>query len=140
MSWKEIYLAYQNRVKALESENNKLRNQTNMIIKQALKTNSCETCGPLKNEFESFHETLIKFTKGKDNLNMILSNQRASYNKTDLGYQPNKIFISIFHSKKKTNHYFYKCNYYHKFGHLEPFFLLLKIHDLRWFKRDISND
>lgn len=122
MSWKEIYLAYQNRVKVLESENNRLRNQTNMIIKQALKTNSCEMCGPLRNEIESFHETLIKFTKGKDNLNMILSNQRASYNKTDLGYQPNKIFISIFHAKKKTNHYFYKCNYYHKFGHLEFFF------------------
>lgn len=33
------------------------------------------------------HRTLDKFTKGEDNWNLILVNQRASYNKVGLGYE-----------------------------------------------------
>lgn len=39
-----------------------------------------------------------------DNTDMILSNKKVSYNKVDLGYQPNnnaKSFISICHVCKK---------------------------------------
>lgn len=69
-----------------------------------------------------FEKWIGKFTKGKDNLNLILSNQRGSY-KNGLSYQPNKSFISIFHAKKNINQFVYKCNDYHKIGHLEYFLL-----------------
>lgn len=52
-----------------------------------------ETFYSLKTKIEYLHETLSKFTKEKDNLDMILSNQRALYNKEDLRYQA--IMLSI---------------------------------------------
>lgn len=55
----------------------------------------------VKNESDNLYETLSKFTIGKNNLNMILSNQRVSYNKTILNG----------HAKKKVNHHIYKCNF-----------------------------
>lgn len=39
----------------------------------------------------------------KENIDLILSNQMASYNKSELGYQHNKLFISIFHTKKNQS-------------------------------------
>lgn len=44
----------------------------------------------LRIKVTSSHETQEKFTKGKDKLDFILSNQRAQYNKNGLGYQPNR--------------------------------------------------
>lgn len=56
-----------------------------------------------------------------------------SYNKTGLGYQPNKSFISISHDRNKSNHYVLKCKYYNKIGHLETF-CYSKLNGLRWSK------
>lgn len=42
-----------------------------------LKLNKCETRSSLRNEIESLHETLSKFTKGNVNLHKILSNQKS---------------------------------------------------------------
>lgn len=42
--------------------------------------------------------TLDKFTKGTDNLNLVWGNQMASYNNVGLGYEPknyNKSFRNI---------------------------------------------
>lgn len=63
-----------------------------------MKHNKHETYNSLRNEIEDLHEILNNFTKGKDNLNMILYNQRTLHNKADLGYQPinnTKSFMSI---------------------------------------------
>lgn len=60
-------------------------------------------CDQLGNEIESLQEILSNFTKGKENFDMMLLNQRASYNKVGIGHQTNnnpKYFISICHAKK----------------------------------------
>lgn len=67
-------LAFQNHIKALESENDKISDEMNTLRIQALKINKCETCDSLRNEIENSYETLSKFTQGKQNLDMILSN------------------------------------------------------------------
>lgn len=51
-----------------------------------MKSNKRETCDSLRNKIEDLHEILTKFTMGKDYLDVILSNQRASYNKVGLCY------------------------------------------------------
>lgn len=71
-----------------------------------------------------------------------LSNQIASYNKVDIGYQPNnnaKSLISICHAKKKINPLVYKRNYCDKDGHLE-YCCSGKLYDLIWSKLYISKD
>lgn len=35
-------------------------------------TNSCETCVLMKKEMKGLHETLITFTKGRENIDLIL--------------------------------------------------------------------
>lgn len=61
-----------------------------MIRRRTLLSNSYETCDPFRNKIESLHVTLSKFTKGRENTDMILSNPKALYKKVVLGYQPNK--------------------------------------------------
>lgn len=80
---------------------------------------------------EYLHEILSKFTKGIYNLYMILYNQRASYNKTGIGYQPDcnsKSFMSIFIAKGKNNLTINKCNYCHNLFSLDE--RLINIDDL----------
>lgn len=51
------------------------------------------------------------FTKGRDNLDMILSNQRDTYNKSSQGYQLDINVMSLQNiclAKKKTNHTIFK--------------------------------
>lgn len=47
-------------------------------------TSKCETCVLVKKETEDLHENLNKFTKGKENIDLILSNERPSLNNTGL--------------------------------------------------------
>lgn len=42
---------------------------------------------------DDLHKTLGKFTKGKGKLDLILSNQRASYNKNNLGHKTNRSLV-----------------------------------------------
>lgn len=62
----------------LKISNKVLGNEIDEIRRQLVK---CETCISLKNYLDNLHETLGKFVKGKKNLDLILSNQRASYDK-----------------------------------------------------------
>lgn len=101
-------LASKNHVNHLESDNNRLSNELDEFRRQSLKSSKFETCDSLRNEIEILHETLSKFAKGKENLGLTLSNQRASHNKTRICYRPNKSFISICHAKHKTKHSIYK--------------------------------
>ena len=48
----------------------------------------CDNCDILKNKISDLKKILDKFTKGKNNLNILLSNQKVSYNKDGLGYEP----------------------------------------------------
>lgn len=42
-----------------------------------------------KNKIDHFHNTLDKFSKGRDNLDLLLG--RTSYNNVGLGYEPKKL-------------------------------------------------
>lgn len=55
----------------------------------------CDQCDILKNKFDYLQNTLDKFTKVRDNLNILLGNQRVSYNKVDLGYKPKNTIKSF---------------------------------------------
>lgn len=39
------------------------------------------------NKIDDLHNTLDKFIKGMENFNLIIGNQRATYNKVGLGYE-----------------------------------------------------
>lgn len=58
-------LAFQNYVKVIECDNNRLNDEINAIRKLFLKSNSSETCNLLRNEIGSFYETFNIFTKEK---------------------------------------------------------------------------
>lgn len=62
-------------------QNSSLRSPSQEIM---VETTKCEQCSTLKTKIDSFHNTFDKFTIGRDNLNLLLDNQRASYNKVDL--------------------------------------------------------
>lgn len=63
---------------------------------------------------------------GNDNLYLILSNQRVSYNKNELVYK----FSNICHVRKKSNRPTFKYNICNNLSHLEPY-LYEKLNDLR---------
>lgn len=63
---------------------------------------------------KDLQNTFERFTKGGDNLNILLGNQRTSYNKTDLGYKlainVNKL-DQIFHDHENCKCKTLKSNY-----------------------------
>lgn len=62
----------------------------------------------LESKIDGSHNTLVKFTKGRDVINFMISNQRATYNKIGLGYEPKnnaKSFNHVFHENRTS-----KCN------------------------------
>lgn len=66
----------------------------------------------MKLEIEELYQTLSKFIRGRDNPNIILSNQKGNYNKIGIGYQldsNDKYFKNTYLSKK--NHTIFKRNY-----------------------------
>lgn len=93
------------------------------------KYNECDT---LKNEIYDLQKTLVKFTKGRDNLNFLLENQRTSDNKVCLGYEPNnnsRNFSNIYNVRSTSYYKTLKCNYCNKEDHIDMFCFIKKIHD-----------
>lgn len=68
-------------MKSLEDENEIFIYDSNQLKRCAMKFNKCETCDSLRNKIEYFYEILSKLTMARENLDMILSDQRLSYNK-----------------------------------------------------------
>lgn len=101
---------FKNHIEFFESRNKRLHIELDEFRRQSLKSNICEICDSLKYEIKSLHETLGKSTKDKESLDLTLLNQRVSYSKIELGYQPNQSLISICQAKKKTNWSLFKCN------------------------------
>lgn len=64
-------IEFPNHVKIVKNENDRISDETSVLRRQSLKSNGCEKCNSLRNKVESLHEFLIKFTKGKDNLDII---------------------------------------------------------------------
>lgn len=64
------------------------------------------------------YNTLGKFMKGKHNLNIILGNHRAIYDKFNLGFEPKnnvKFFNKTFHANKTGRYNMSKYIYCEKF-------------------------
>lgn len=62
-------------------------------IKNPVRT--CKTCDYMKKEVTHLHESLSKFSKVKEKIDLILSSQMASLNKTGLWFKYDRL-----HSKK----------------------------------------
>jgi hypothetical protein len=80
----------------------------------------CNKCNILKNKVEDLNNVLAKFTMGRDKLDIILGNQKGSYNKAGLGYQPKRHTLPFkrnFSSNKTSSSPFVKCFYCNKNGH-----------------------
>jgi hypothetical protein len=74
----------------------------------------------LKNKVEDLNNVLAKFTMGRDKLDIILGNQKGSYNKAGLGYQPKRHTLPFkrnFSPNKTSSSPFVKCFYCNKNGH-----------------------
>lgn len=88
------------------------------ILDESIKYDQCES---LKNKIVDIQNTLNKFTKGKDNLNLLLGNQMASYDKAGICYEPKKninSFRNVFNSQQKSKCKILKCNYCNKDSHI----------------------
>jgi len=72
----------------------------------------CDDYNILKNKIEDLHNnTLAKFTKGRENLNISMENQKETYSKAGLGYQPKnheKLFRKFFRPNKTSRTPFVK--------------------------------
>jgi hypothetical protein len=80
----------------------------------------CNECNILKDKVEDLNNVLAKFTMGRDKLDIILGNQKGSYNKAGLGYQPKRDSLPFkrnFSPNKTSSRPFVKCFYCNKSGH-----------------------
>lgn len=86
----------------------------------------------VKNEICNLQNILVKLTKGRDNLNLLLGNQRAYYNKVGIDYKSNnnsKNFINICNSKTTSHCKTLKWNYCNKESHVVMFWFIKKIQE-----------
>lgn len=93
----------------------------------------CNDCNILKIEIEDLQNTLAKFTMGRENLNIILANQKGTYNKAGLGYHPKnheKLFRKFFRPNKTSSSPFVKCFYCGREGHTSSICNLRKNNDM----------
>lgn len=92
----------------------------------------CNECDILKNKIDALQNLLGKFTNGRDKFNISLGNQKVSYNKVDLVYEPknnSKRIINIFNSQSTFKCKILKCNYYNKLDHIAMFGFNKKSHE-----------
>lgn len=90
----------------------------------------CDQYNILKNKINDLQNILDKFTKGRSNLNLLLGNQKASYNKDGIGYETKNNSESFINICKSTSHCkALKCNYCNKGGHIVMFYFIKKRHE-----------
>lgn len=95
----------------LENRNKILGKEISSIRRESLISNKCESYESLKNGVPNLHETIEKFTKGKNKLDLILSSQRNSFNRNGVGYKPNRSLNNSCYDRKKYNHPIFKCKF-----------------------------
>lgn len=86
----------------------------------------------MKNKIDDLQDTLDKFTKGRDNLNLLLGNQRVSYNKVCLGYKlkdNSKKFSNICNAQQTSKCETLKFNYGNKDDHVAMFCFIKMSHE-----------
>lgn len=93
------------------------RNKNILFKTEDDEPDKCDNYDNLKTKIYDLQKTLVKFTKGRDNLNVLLGNQIVSYNNAGLGYEPKKNSRNLENiCKVKTISHCktLKCNYYNK--------------------------
>ena len=78
------------KVKALEEELCKAKTELVSLELTCLLASIkiCENCKKLEKQVEYLLETLSNFTKGRENLEILLGSQNVVFNKNGLGYNP----------------------------------------------------
>ena len=80
---------------------------------------------------------------GRENLNIILGNQKGTYNKAGLGYHPKnheKLFRKFFRPNKTSSSPFVKCFYCGREGHTSSICNIRKNNGMNEKGKWISND
>jgi regulator of replication initiation timing len=93
----------------LEEENDDLRKKSNV--------------DSLHEQINDLTESLSKFTKGKDGLDLLLGKQRCFFHKTGIGYNPNEhknFYKNLFEKNPSSGHSKLTCHYCGKLGHISP--------------------
>ena len=80
----------QSEVKTLKSIDKNQPSTKCLILENNEASYSCKCCNKFKEEIVDLKNALAKFTLGKNNLDIILGRQRCVFDKTDLGYNPEK--------------------------------------------------
>ena len=84
------------------------------------KVNSCKCCSKYVEEIKNLKNSLAKFSIGKNNLDVILGNQRCIFDKAGIGYKPEKqqkFYKNFFSFSQKYNSPFITCFYCGRKGH-----------------------
>lgn len=58
---------------------------THKIFDESIK---CDQCDNFKKKIDDLQNILDKFTKGRNNLNLLLLNQKVAYKNVGIGYEP----------------------------------------------------
>lgn len=90
---------------------------------------SVKKCNILENKIVDLHNTLHKFIKGRDNLNLFLCNQSENYNKVELGYGPKnstKSSSNICHVNRTSKCNILRCNHCNKNDHVTLLCFIMK--------------
>lgn len=98
---KKLILDFKYYLKFLENSSEMCKHEVNNIRNL---DGTCETYVSMKKEVKNLHETLGKFTKGKENFNLILSSQRSSLNKTGLAFKFDNTHNKEFNRRKMNRH------------------------------------
>ena len=88
----------------------KLRNQASEF----------DTYVSMKKEVQDLHEIQFKFTNKKQNLNLIKTNKKPSFNKKIIGFKSDRSHSKSY-NMKKFNRLIYKISYCDRISNLEPF-------------------
>ena len=92
-------------IENLKTRKNVLTQISSPSYKVLDKSIKCNQCDVLKSENMELQITIDKFTKQRYNSNLLLGNERVSYTKVELGYEPktiSKCLNHTCHAKKKT--------------------------------------
>ncbi|KHN15535.1 hypothetical protein glysoja_049826, partial [Glycine soja] len=90
------------------------------ILDEKVISDSCKCCSKYVKEIKDLKNSLAKFSIGKNNLDVILGNQRCIFDKAGLRYKPEKqqkFYKNFFSSSQNYNSPFITCFYCGRKGH-----------------------
>lgn len=113
----ELQKSFTSTISEIKNDVIESKKDTNFVKKND--SSECQECPILKSKNDDLLNTLSKFTKGRDNLNILLGNQTGTFGKAGLGYEPtlNEKSFTFPTRNKSTTSPFIKCFHCGRLGH-----------------------